>query len=185
MRERKKLKVKYCYVFFVVSGKEDNVVWQLRSLLDLNLFSVFVPMLEKIFKKKELTIKEKVPLFPGYVFVESDFPDNIFREYTMKIIYKINDIIKLLKYGDSEKMSLKENERSSLFILCNASHCIESSSGIIERDRVCIKEGPLKGMESKILKINRHKREALVELRIMGDIRQIKVGLEIVEKIPT
>jgi transcriptional antiterminator NusG len=37
-------------------------------------------------------------------------------------------------------------------------------------------------MECKIKKINRHKREALVELEMMGATREVKLMLEVVEK---
>ncbi len=176
------MKKKYCYVIYVISGKEDNVVRQLKAFLDLNQSFVFVPMMERKFKKNGVTNTEKVPLFPGYVFVESELPDRIFREQIMRIIYKTSNIIRLLGYGDSEEISLREHEKSALFILLNNDYYIENSWGIIEKGKLIIKEGPLKGMENKIIKIYRHKREALVEIRIMEENKQIKTGLEIVEK---
>lgn len=177
--------MKYCYVIYVVSGKEDNVVKQLGSFMDLKHFSVFIPKIEKIFKKKNLIFKEKVTLLPGYVFIESELPDIEFRDYINKILNKTNNVIRLLKYGNSEEISLKESERSAFFSLCNDCYCIKSSNGIIENDRICIKDGPLMGMENKIKRISRHKREVLVELRIMGEIRLVKMALEIINKIPS
>lgn len=39
------------------------------------------------------------------------------------------------------------------------------------------------GLESIIRKINRHKRQAIIELDFMGAVRQISVALEILEKV--
>ena len=40
-------------------------------------------------------------------------------------------------------------------------------------------------MEGNILKINRHKRIAIIRADFMGGPREIKVGLEIIEKLPS
>jgi len=60
---------------------------------------------------------------------------------------------------------------------------IESSIGFIEGDRIYIEKGPLEGRESMIHKINRHKMEALIDLEIMGGLRQVAIGLEVLRKI--
>ena len=67
-----------------------------------------------------------------------------------------------------------------LLSLCNDSHCIESSSGIIEGDKIHVTDGPLKGYESIIKRVNRHKRQAVIEIEFIGDRRQVSVPLEVV-----
>ena len=44
--------------------------------------------------------------------------------------------------------------------------------------------GPLHGLEGNIIKINRHKRMAIIKADFMGGPREIKVGLEIIDKKP-
>ena len=78
---------------------------------------------------------------------------------------------------------MRMSERSSLKNLYGDKHCIEASTGIIEDDRVKINEGALIGKEHVIKKINRHRREAVIEVCLMGSLREIIVGLEIVEKV--
>ena len=56
------------------------------------------------------------------------------------------------------------------------------SVGVIEGDRVIVTEGPLKGHEAQITKIDRHKRAAYLDMRMFGRHKTIKVGLEIVRK---
>lgn len=50
-------------------------------------------------------------------------------------------------------------------------------------DRIQILDGSLKGLESIVRKVNRHKRQAWIEIEFMGDIRLVSVALEIVEKV--
>ena len=67
--------------------------------------------------------------------------------------------------------------------LLGADYCIQESIGYVEGDKVIIKSGGLMGSESRIKKINRHKREAVLEINILGDMRQVIVALEIIKKI--
>lgn len=52
----------------------------------------------------------------------------------------------------------------------------------IEGQKVNITEGPLKGLEGQISKIDRHKRQCIVEVDMFGLKTRMTVGLEIVEK---
>ena len=49
-------------------------------------------------------------------------------------------------------------------------------------DKVIITEGPLKGMEGMIKKIDRHRRTAAIEIEMFDRKVLMNVGLEIVEK---
>jgi len=123
-----------------------------------------------------------VPLFPSYVFIESEVTGQEFIKMTSHLIHSLQDIICVVKYSDTE-IPLRDSERLMLMSLYNDRNCIESSSGIMEGDRIHIIDGPLKGRESIIRQINRHKREAKIEIEFFGSIRLVKVSLEIIEKI--
>jgi transcriptional antiterminator NusG len=64
----------------------------------------------------------------------------------------------------------------------DADFCIRGSVGFIEGDKVRVTSGALVGMECLIKKINRHKQIAIVELDMMGAVREVKLMLEVVEK---
>ena len=70
-------------------------------------------------------------------------------------------------------------------ILIGDDYIAQESVGVIEGDKITIKYGPLHGLEGSILKVNRHKRIAIIRADFMGGPREIKVGLEIIEKIPS
>ena len=56
------------------------------------------------------------------------------------------------------------------------------SEGYLKGDKIIVIDGPLKGMESSISRIDRHKRLAWLSMEIMGQHREIAVGLEIIRK---
>jgi len=172
----------YWYVFFVRTGREERVEKFLKERLNTDVFIPFVPLHEKIFKMANTLKKELKPLFPSYVFIESEMSNQEFMKSIKGLIHNSNDIVHLLKYSDTE-IALRESERLMLVSLFNDDHCIESSSGVIEGDKIYIIDGPLKGLESIIRKVNRHRRLASIEIEFAGDIRLVNVSLEIVEKL--
>jgi len=94
------------------------------------------------------------------------------------------NIYSILHYGDDKQdIVMHETERLQLERLLDDSFCVAGSVGFIEGDKIWITSGPLKGMESHIIKINRHKREATIEMEMMGAVRQVQVMLEVVSKI--
>ena len=56
------------------------------------------------------------------------------------------------------------------------------SRGYVQNGIITITEGPLKGLEPQIRKIDRHKRTAWLEVELRGEKREVRVGVEIVRK---
>lgn len=172
----------FWYVLFVQTGSEYKVEKFLKKQLSTYNSVPFIPLQEILFKKSGVVKKEISPLFPGYVFVESELCEKTFLKVISSTIKRMSNVVGLLKYSDTE-IAMKENERQTLLKLFNSDYCIESSYGIIEGERIHIIDGPLKGFESTVRKVNRHKRLAQIEMEIMGDVRLISVALKVVEKV--
>ncbi len=173
----------YWYVIFVTTGQEQHIVSLFNKCFTNNNFRAFIPMREATFKRNGRISKEMKIMFPGYVFIETELCCNEFLKYFNHLHRTFNNIIKILKYGDSDEFAINEEERVYLERLINNDNYIETSVGFIEGDNICVEEGPLKGRESIIKRINRHKKEAIIDIKIMGEYRQITVGLEILRKI--
>lgn len=71
---------------------------------------------------------------------------------------------------------------SCLKELCSEGNLIGMSQGIIKNGIPIVTQGPLKGREHLIRKIDRHKRTAEIEIRLAGRTERMSVGLEIYEK---
>ena len=172
----------YWYVLFTRTGREEKVEQLLKERLDTDVFVPFVPLHERLFKISGTIKKELKPLFPSYVFIESEVSSQEFMKRINALIHISHDIVHTLRYSDTE-IAMRESEKRMMLSLCNDDHCIESSSGIIEGDRIYITDEPLKGWESIIKKVNRHKRQAWIEIEFIGEMRLVSVALEIVEKV--
>lgn len=178
------------YVLYVRSNTEHKVVKSFQKSFDRKglqyELEIFCPESEKYYKNKQtLTIGklyQKRPLFPGYVFIETNMPAIEFRSVAFEIIYNSSDIIRLLTYAGSGEIAIKQEERIRLEYLLKGRRCLEHSIGYIEGDAIKITGGPLVGQEGSIKKINRHHRVAQIEIDMFGQKQTVDVALEIIEK---
>ena len=178
------------YVLYVRSNTEHKVADSFqKSFARKGLryeLEAFCPESEKYYKDKQSRMVGKTylkrPLFLGYVFVETNIPSNLFQAEFYDVIYNSADIIRLLRYGESNEIALLQEERRRFEYLFRGKRCIEHSMGYIEGDRIIITGGPLKDLEGCVKKINRHHRSAVVEVDMFGQKQTIEVALEITEK---
>lgn len=171
------------FVYYVQTGEEQTACDLLNKLLDRDKSVAFIPQVELIFKNSRFIHKELKPMFPGYVFTDSLLNEKEFINEAYRYVRFSKCIYKLLGNNSIDYMKLSESEKDFLLSFCNDKYIAKESKGFIIGDKIFINSGPLKGRESIIRKIDRHKRRAEVEMECLGDIKRISVSLEIVSKV--
>ena len=171
------------YVLMVKTGQEHKASKEIENSWKMKDVLPFIPMKESYFRKAKQLKKETEIMFPSYVFVESEIHEKEFSTCTLDYIKRSQAILKLLRYDGSNEIAIRENECAFLKSILNEKYCVESSKGIIKGDNIIITEGVFAGRESIIVKINRHKMQAIVEMEFMGGIRLVTIGLEILKKL--
>jgi len=171
------------FVFYVQTGREQAACDFLNKLLNQDESTAFIPQVELIFKNSKFIRKELKPMFPGYIFTDSILDERSFINQAYKYVRFSNCIFKLLGKENVEYMKLSEEEKNFLLGFYGEEYVAEESKGFINGDKIVITSGPLKGKESIIKKIDRHKRRAEIELICFGDKRRINVSLEILSKV--
>ena len=174
--------IKYWYVMFVLGGYEQTIANKINQLSEEVNIEAFLPKVQKAFRKKGQVKIEEHLLFKNYVFVQTDLDHIEFSSFLVVNIKSITGFIKLLKHDNEGTESLYPQEREFLERFTNKDKVIEQSIGFIEGDRVVILQGPLAGYESSIVRINRHKRVAVLDISMFGESREVEVGLEIILK---
>jgi transcriptional antiterminator NusG len=162
-----------------VGGQEDKII----ALINHNDYHAFTPKQIRIWVRKGLKIRKSVPLFRGYVFVETNEDVIDFLTYLNIYIKPVKGFIRLLRYENNQIETVLPHERNWIESLCNDQFVIEPSLAFIEGDRIRIIEGPLMGHESEIKKVNRHKRSVEVELTMFDQIQRITLDCEVIQKI--
>ena len=178
------------YLLYVKSNTEIRVVNEMTKYIKTLSLSYkaepFILESEQYYRNKKYQAigktYQKRPLFPGYVFIETNMPDVEFIRVFYDYINKSSSIIKLLSSGHHNKLAIADDERARLEYWCLGRRCISHSEGYIEGENIVIVSGPLVGKEGVIKRINRHNRCADVELEFLGQKQSIKVALEIIKK---
>ena len=165
------------YVIQVRTGTEESVRKQCERPVDHHAMErCFIPYQEQLKRYMGQWHKEMMPLFPGYVFADSQDVDLLFEE-----LKRVTRLTKLLGTG-SAIVPLTSEEIAILKRLGKEEQIVTISKGLIADNQVKILEGPLKELEGAICKIDRHRRKAWLELVTFGKIQRVEVGLEILEK---
>ena len=166
------------YVIQTVGGQEDQVRCLMLKLVDPSLIQEsFIPRYEVMKRIKGAWVKRAEVLLPGYVFVVTKDPG--------KLKASLRAVPRFTRLLGNDDMFTPLDDREVAFI--NAftqpgKRTVELSTGVIEGDEVVILNGPLMGHAGSIVKIDRHKRLAYLELEMLGRKKNVKIGLEIVGK---
>lgn len=167
------------YVLYVMGGRENAIANYLNKSKELN---VFCPQVEVVYRKQGRSQIVKRPMFPSYLFVKSLFTMSEFQNYLKQKRKEKSGIVKELHY-EKGIPSLTEKEIQWMVHLMDEEDTVRKSVGIMEGDIVIIESGPLKGYESYIVHINRHKRKATLSFQMLGKEVRLDTALEIVKKI--
>ena len=165
------------YVIQTKTGKEQKIKQLIEQRLSPEIYEdcriIYYESKRKYQGEWHL---EKKLMFPGYLFIVTDRIQEV-----RSGLLKIPELTKLLGYGE-EIVPISVKEEEFLRRISNEDHTVGMSYGIQEGDRIIVKEGVLKGLESIIRKVDRHKRKAFIEVEILGDRRMVEIGLEIIRK---
>lgn len=164
------------YVIQVYTGKEEETADQCRARVAVGEEEVFVPLVERMTKVRGEWEVVRTRLFPGYVFIETDRPGDLYMR-----LKEVKAMTRLLKTGE-EITPLYREEEEYLRSLEDEEHVVRYSEGYLEGERLVVTSGALKGQEGKIRKILRHKRLVVLEVPLLGREVEVTLGLGVVEK---
>lgn len=144
-------------------GREQATCDRLRAVLPEDLLTdAFVLRREQWRKRHGVWEKRVVPLWEGYLFVST--PDVAGLD---KAMAKLSFPAQVAK-GEGHYAPLEDAAQAWYERVCDASHVIRSSTGVIVGGELDIREGPLVGQEDRVAKIDRHKAVCWVSV---GDSR--------------
>lgn len=169
------------YVLYVKRGSEQEIADLINELGEVE---AFVPRRIKFHKRAGQLIRLNEPIFTSYVFVETDLDHEAFYVHVLTHVKLNTAYYKTLSYRDKSVDALYPQEKEFLLSLMDKEHVIGESTGLVEGDTVTILDGPLKGQQSAIVKIDRHKQCATLRLSLMGRPIDVRVALSLVYKDP-
>lgn len=172
------MRITMWYVIWSVTGKEEKLLQTVKRKVPERLYNrVWVPYRIKISKFHGEERQDMIRLFPGYLLIDTEDPEKVHIGLRGE-----KDYIGILKSND-EFSPVSEEEKEIISYFTDNKGIAGVSLGIKENGRTKIIEGPLKGMDDKIIKVERNKKRAWISLKnFLGKDREIPFALEIIEK---
>ncbi len=178
------------YILYTRTNAEDRAMSGINEAFRKRRlgyhFEPFCPETEFYYRSKQAELNgtsyRKRRLFPNYVFIETDMPEQEFIDSFQNFILASSDIIRLLRYSE-KNIALREEEKMRLEALLDSSRVLRRSVGKLIHNSVVVDNGPLKGNENFITRINRHNRAATLSIDMFYGKISATVSLEITEKV--
>ena len=169
------------YIIQVATGREKIFVENLEKL---------APLLAQehkfIFLTRELTIrrggkwlKEIQPMFPSYLIVETD---NEIDAATVQALKGLPDFYHFLN-SNTDIVPLNDRDLAIIQHFLGLGPKIGASLvKFDENDRIVVVEGPLKGIEGNIIKVDRRKKRAKIRIDFHGSFHTMDLSFEDISK---
>jgi transcriptional antiterminator NusG len=162
------------YCLYCESGQERKVNASLEKLA----FRIIPALAEQIVVRGGVSKKVTRHLLPGYVFFESEEP---VRTAQWKELCESAHVYRPLGYSNGSK-ELMGSDIFFIQLLLRRQGKLEVSKAVEEGSRVKIIEGPLKELEGNIIKLNKNRRCAEVEIESFGIVHKVWLSYEVVEE---
>lgn len=120
------------------------------------------------------------PVFPGYLFLEAEaVAGELYRQ-----LRGVSGFLRFLP-SNSDTQPIAERDARPLAQLLRYGEVIRKSLAVFDdNNRIRIVEGPLKGLEGLIVKIDRRKGRAKVKLDLYDESRLVDFGFTSLEREP-
>ncbi len=135
-----------------------------------------------IWPKRELKIRRKgktiislAPIFPGYLFFEAENLENT----TYRVLKKQAGFLRFLRNNHDIEPLSGEDERTLLQFLSCGDVVGQSLVFFDENQKIRVISGPMKGLEGRIIKVDKRKKRAKIKLSLYEDAFPVDFGFEL------
>jgi transcriptional antiterminator NusG len=167
------------YTIHVLTAFEDDFARRLRTVLEPE--RLIIPKKMMPTRRGGNILHNLLPVFPGYIFIDSN--DILSELDTYWTIRKTPGFIRFLRDSSSPTPLSDRDVLLLRHFISFGEYADTSKVTFDECDRIVVLEGPLKGLEGRIVKVNRRKCRAKVLLDMYGDAFPIDLGFEVVERV--
>lgn len=163
------------YVVSVQPGREEDFLAAARKLVSDAEVRFFWPRRRLTIRRKGRSLETLSPIFAGYIFLEAPQIDRNLFTSTKRLpgFYRFlesNDRIRALEGSDLELVAhfVRFGEVIG-----------KSLVTFDENARIQVREGPLEGLEGRIVKVDRRKQRAKVKLDLYEDSFLVDFGFDL------
>lgn len=173
------------YVLQVITGEEKKYIGLAKVNFKLDLPGVDIEN-NLLWPRRKLTIRKNglkkeslAPIFPGYLFFKAE-------ELTSEIhwiLRRTAGFVRFLKSNQNIEPIMGTDKELLLHFLHFGEIVEKSNVWFDENSKIRVLNGPMKGLEGRIIKVDRRKKRAKISLSLYKESFTIDFGFEILERI--
>ena len=169
------------YALQVRTGGEEKFITLFRALHPDISFPIYYPRRSLDIRRRGKIINTCSAIFPGYLFIEADNKEDIQKYHWA--FRRTEGFFRFLRSNqDICPLEDKDLELVLHFIKKVGSLAGKSLVTFDENSKIVVIEGPLAGLEGKIVKVDKRKGRAKIKLDIYGDSFSIDLAFEALYK---
>ena len=167
------------FCLYCLSSKEETICTRITNLLSERFgdgFRVWFPKKEVREKKRGVYTSVEKPMFPNYLFIYWD--GEVESEFPFVEIRRIPGVVRFLRYDDGS-FDLKGNDLAFAKWIHMYGGFIKQSKVIFrEGQKLHICEGPLRGFDGNVVKIDKHHKRITLRFEVAGNISCVSFSVE-------
>lgn len=173
------------FVIQVVTGTEPRVVALTEERfalhqIDVDVTRLWWPRRRLMIRRKGVRVPSLAPIFPGYLILETTF----LSAELIGVFRGVTGFVRFLRSTQSPEPVGARDAEVLRSLLGHGEIIGPSKVTFDENNRIVVREGPLQGMEGRIIKVDRRRGRARVRLDMYEESFQIDFGFELLAKAP-
>lgn len=167
------------YAVQVWTGKEDDFAERISADPAMNS-KTLVPKKAMQVRRAGKMRREEKPLFPGYVFIATEASE---LDTDQRWVLRTCKFFVRALPTTTDPKPVKEKDRRLLAHFMSFGKVADISKVSFDADqRIVVLEGPLKGLEGLIVKVDMRKRRAKIRLDLCENSFLVDMGFEILDR---
>jgi transcriptional antiterminator NusG len=167
------------YAIQVKTRSEEKYIRLFRALHPEITLPLHFPRRQIDIRRKGVIRKSTSAIFPGYVFIELEEEDDILNYHWS--FRRTDGFFRFLRSNrDISPLADRDLELVLHFVKKAGPVAGKSRAYLDENARIVVTEGPLVGLEGKIVKVDKRKGRAKIKLDLYDDTFSIDLAIEII-----
>jgi len=168
------------YALQVKTRGEEKYIKLFRALHPDCTVKIHFPRRKLPIRRRGKLIQAVSAVFPGYLFLEIDNDDSIYRYHWL--FRRTDGFFRFLKSSQNIQPLEGRDLETVLYFIRKAGPLAGISKVFFdENSRIVVVDGPLAGLEGSIVKVDKRKGRAKIKLDLYDDSFAIDLGFELIE----
>ena len=168
------------YAMQVKTRGEEKYIKLFKAMNPGISFPIYFPQRQLYIRRRGKTVSSNAAVFPGYIFVEVADNENILEHHFA--FRKTDGFFRFLKSNQNiMALARKDLELALHFIKKVGPLAGRSKAYFDANDRIVVVEGPLLGLEGKVIKVDKRKGRAKIKLDLYDDSFSIDLAFETIK----